>query len=211
MSLQATTHFRFLRSPLTLALAGSSLLGSPLLHAQDASSAEARLPVIMVVGESRQDIMRQPGAVTLVTLEELRIKQPRSTEEMLRGVPGVSHQTGGRNAPSSPISACAASVRADYKTLILEDGVPIALQASSSVMVAITTRVSSAWTASKCCACSRFAALWPEHDRRRYQLHYAAAATMASQVSLRTGTFGTREATVDWAAAPLSNDDCIRR
>src|SRR5690606_37930388 len=117
--------FTLLPRPLTLALAASSLYGSPQLLAQDEPQADPRLPMIMVVGDSRQDVLRQPGAVSIVTLEQLQLKQPRSTEEMLRSVTGVSIKPEEESAIVANIGLRGLSA-SDYKTLILEDGVPVA-------------------------------------------------------------------------------------
>lgn len=106
---------------LSLALAGIAVASPALAQ----SEADTRLPSIEVVGSSRADILRQPGAVTLVTLEEIRLKQPRSTEEMLRNVTGVSIKPEEESAIVANIGMRGLSA-SDYKTLILEDGVPVA-------------------------------------------------------------------------------------
>jgi len=120
-SISATPRFR--PSCLTLALAATGLLCGQSAFAQD--DANRKLPMIMVVGNSQQDIARQPGAVSIVTLEELQLKQPRSTEEMLRSVTGVSIKPEEESAIVANIGMRGLSA-ADYKTLILEDGVPVA-------------------------------------------------------------------------------------
>ncbi|MEY4641916.1 MAG: hypothetical protein RLZZ227_1910 [Pseudomonadota bacterium] len=112
-----------LATALTLALA--SLSAAAPTFAQDAAANTNKLPVILVVGKSRQDALRQAGAVTLVTQEQMQLKQPRSTEEMLRGVPGVSIKPEEESAIVANIGMRGLSA-ADYKTLILEDGVPVA-------------------------------------------------------------------------------------
>jgi Fe(3+) dicitrate transport protein len=85
----------------------------------------ARLPTIVVIGHTESDIARQPGAVAIVTAEELALKQPRSTEEVLRAVPGVAIKPEEETAIVANIGVRGLS-SADYKTLILEDGVPVA-------------------------------------------------------------------------------------
>ena len=60
------------------------------LDGGETSELRANLPTILVIGSKTEDRQRLPAANTLVTAEELRIQQPRSTEEALRGVPGVS-------------------------------------------------------------------------------------------------------------------------
>ena len=120
------TTMNFLRKPFAAALGLAIAL--PVGHtalAQDDLADGRNLPVILVVGERRRDALLQPGAVTLVTLEEFQLKQPRSTEEMLRGVTGVSIKPEEESAIVANIGLRGLSA-ADYKTLILEDGVPVA-------------------------------------------------------------------------------------
>lgn len=119
----SATSTRFRPSRLTLAIAAAGLLCGQAALAQDDDT--RKLPTIEVVGSSQQDIMRQPGAVSIVTLEELQLKQPRSTEEMLRSVTGVSIKPEEESAVVANIGMRGLS-SADYKTLILEDGVPVA-------------------------------------------------------------------------------------
>lgn len=83
------------------------------------------LPQIDVVGRSEEDIRRQPGAVSLVSREDMDIVQPSSTEDMLRRVPGVYIKREEESAIVANIGIRGLS-SADFKTLVLEDGVPIA-------------------------------------------------------------------------------------
>lgn len=108
------------------ALAGAALTSAGALAAE---SPEARpletLPTILVIGDDAEDLVRQPGAVSIVTREQLRLRQPRSTEEALRAVPGVAIKAEEETAIVGNIGIRGLS-SADYKTLILEDGVPVA-------------------------------------------------------------------------------------
>src|SRR5690606_12288596 len=104
-------------------LATSGLVSFPG-QAQEADDAR-NLPTIVVVGQAAGDIERQPGAVSIVTAEDLRIQQPRSTEEALRTVPGVAIKPEEESAIVANIGIRGLS-SADYKTLILEDGAPVA-------------------------------------------------------------------------------------
>ena len=114
-----------------LMLAGVLLAGSTLpakgdeLDANESSETRSTLPTILVIGSKLEDRQRQPAANTLVTAEELRLQQPRSTEEALRGVPGVSIKPEEETAIVGNIGIRGLS-SSDYKTLILEDGVPVA-------------------------------------------------------------------------------------
>jgi Fe(3+) dicitrate transport protein len=85
----------------------------------------AALPTVLVIGRSGDGQDRQPAASSVVTAEELRLQQPRSTEEALRGVVGVSIKPEEETAIVANIGMRGLS-SADYKTLILEDGVPVA-------------------------------------------------------------------------------------
>lgn len=85
----------------------------------------AALPTVLVIGRSGDGPDRQPAASSVVTAEELRLQQPRSTEEALRGVVGVSIKPEEETAIVANIGMRGLS-SADYKTLILEDGVPVA-------------------------------------------------------------------------------------
>lgn len=95
------------------------------LDETEPSEPRATLPTILVIGSKTEDRQRLPAANTLVTAEELRIQQPRSTEEALRGVPGVSIKPEEETAIVGNIGIRGLS-SSDYKTLILEDGVPVA-------------------------------------------------------------------------------------
>jgi Fe(3+) dicitrate transport protein len=109
-----------------LALASASLMASmaPLSQAQETNE-ERRLPAIFVVGQNPGDVSRQPGAVSIVQLEEILLRQPRSTEEALRAVPGINIKPEEESAIVANIGMRGLS-SADFKTLMLEDGVPVA-------------------------------------------------------------------------------------
>lgn len=113
-------RFRNSAAPRALALAIAAALAPAAVSAD-----EVRLPRIDVVGESEQDVAKQPGAVAIVTKEELELQQPRSTEEALRSVPGVVIKPEEETAIVANIGMRGLSA-ADYKSLILEDGVPVA-------------------------------------------------------------------------------------
>lgn len=121
------------RSPLALALALAML---PPGHAMadtradagteasaDASTDATNLPRIVVVGEG-DAAERIPGAVSVVTAEEIDRIQPRSTEDLLRRVPGVHIKREEESAVVTNIGVRGLTA-GDYKTLVLEDGVPV--------------------------------------------------------------------------------------
>ncbi len=125
---QRTREYSLVVRPLFAAMLATGVLvslpiGAPA-QAQDPEDARG-MPTIVVVGEAQSDIERQPGAVSIVTAEDLRIQQPRSTEEALRLVPGVAIKPEEESAIVANIGIRGLS-SSDYKTLILEDGAPVA-------------------------------------------------------------------------------------
>ena len=121
--LRQGSRSRILRDRVALVLTGAGwLIAAPALAQEEAAR---DLPTIVVIGKAEADIARQPAGVSIVTTEELTLKQPRSTEEALRAVPGVFVKPEEETAIVANIGIRGLS-SADYKTLILEDGVPVA-------------------------------------------------------------------------------------
>lgn len=85
----------------------------------------AQLPRIDVVASRDDGIRAIPGAVTVVDREELDRIQPMSTEAALRGVAGVSIKPEEETAIVVNVGVRGLSA-ADFKSLTLEDGVPVA-------------------------------------------------------------------------------------
>ncbi|HCS64427.1 MAG TPA: TonB-dependent siderophore receptor, partial [Cellvibrio sp.] len=124
-AIPAARAVNFLQKPLAIGIA-MALSGGIFMALPAIAETETKvLPKVVVVGTEEGDAERQPGAVAIVTEEELRIRQPRSTEEALRSVPGVVIKPEEESAIVANIGIRGLS-SADYKTLILEDGVPIA-------------------------------------------------------------------------------------
>jgi Fe(3+) dicitrate transport protein len=109
---------------LTLLFLTAALAGHPAV-AQQVPPDSRTLPTIVVIGKAEDAIGRQPASVSVVTAEALRLQQPRSTEEALRAVPGVAIKPEEESAIVANIGIRGLS-SADYKTLILEDGAPVA-------------------------------------------------------------------------------------
>ncbi len=86
---------------------------------------EIVLPRIDVITGGENAITQQPGSVTIVGPKELERLQPISTEDALRKVPGVYIKGEEESAVVANIGVRGLS-SADYKSLILEDGVPVA-------------------------------------------------------------------------------------
>ncbi|BBP45406.1 TonB-dependent receptor [Thiosulfatimonas sediminis] len=84
-----------------------------------------QIPRIDVVGNSEQAQLEQPGSVKLIDKEQLQLQQPLSTEDALKRVAGVNIKGEEETAVVANIGLRGLS-SAETKTLILEDGVPVA-------------------------------------------------------------------------------------
>jgi Fe(3+) dicitrate transport protein len=108
-------------SPNKLAMAVMLAMSYPM----QALSTEIMLPRIDVVAGGEDAITKQPGSVAIVSSDDLERIQPLSTEDALRSVPGVHIKGEEESAVVANIGIRGLSA-ADYKSLILEDGVPVA-------------------------------------------------------------------------------------
>jgi Fe(3+) dicitrate transport protein len=109
-------NFKIHVSAIALALAN---------HCSAVMAEELYLPRIDVVGSSQQDLAKVPGAAQVITAQELIRMQPMSTEAALKQVPGVVIKPEEESAVVANIGMRGLSA-GEYKTLILEDGVPVA-------------------------------------------------------------------------------------
>lgn len=116
---QHGTTQAFTRSRLAMAVAMA--LSSPSLGI----AAEVELPRINVVSGGEEAVSGQPGSVVIVDKAQIERIQPLSTQDALRKVPGVYIKGEEETAVVANIGIRGLSA-ADYKSLILEDGVPIA-------------------------------------------------------------------------------------
>lgn len=115
--------------PTRLAVAlGAALLatgGAALAEGSaDADADSVVLPRIEVVGQSLDLPILIPGSVDVVTQAQLDQIQPRSTEDVLRRVPGIFIKREEESAVVTNIGVRGLTA-GDYKTLVLEDGVPV--------------------------------------------------------------------------------------
>lgn len=94
-------------------------------HGTAVRAEEPSLPRIDVLGGSEQDLAKVPGAAQVITAQELARMQPLSTEAALKQVPGVVIKPEEESAVVANIGMRGLSA-GEYKTLILEDGVPVA-------------------------------------------------------------------------------------
>ena len=114
---------------LAVAVAISGTAGAGAVKAEEpAATAETRAPVVLpridVVAPGLTDVFETPGAVTIVTEDEIRETRPRSTEDVLRRVPGMYIK---REDDSAIVTNYGVrGIPADqFKTTVLEDGVPV--------------------------------------------------------------------------------------
>jgi len=105
----------------TVALAVAAVMQAPLAaHAETIV-----LPRIDVIAGGENAIEQQPGSVSIVGPARIEQIQPLSTEDALRTVPGV-HIKGEEESGIVANIGIRGLNAADYKSLILEDGVPVA-------------------------------------------------------------------------------------
>ena len=114
----------FRLNPILLGLLGSVAAGQVSAATVPASQ---QLPTIQVVASAGDDyaISQQTGAVSIVSAAQIEMIQPRSTEDILKRVPGVYVKPEEESAIVVNVGIRGLSA-ADYKTTILEDGVPVA-------------------------------------------------------------------------------------
>lgn len=110
-------------APLTLAvgLAIASMGAAGFAVAQEAA---ITLPRIDVVAPGVTDLSVTPGAGTVLSEEEITETRPRSTEDVLRRVPGIyiKREDDSAVVPNYGVRGIPAD---QYKTTVLEDGVPV--------------------------------------------------------------------------------------
>ncbi|MCC5869166.1 MAG: TonB-dependent siderophore receptor [Gammaproteobacteria bacterium] len=110
------------RAPLVLAVAAALL---PVAGQASSAPGNSPIPVIEVIGRGEQAIARQPGTVVILEREDIEILQPLSTEDALRRVPGVNAKSEEETSVVANIGIRGLSA-GESKSLILEDGVPVA-------------------------------------------------------------------------------------
>lgn len=108
-------------SPNKVAMAVMLAVSYPM----QALSTEITLPRIDVIAGGEEAVTKQSGSVSIVSAADLERIQPLSTEDALHSVPGVHIKGEEESAVVANIGIRGLSA-ADYKSLILEDGVPVA-------------------------------------------------------------------------------------
>lgn len=85
----------------------------------------ATMPMIEVVGTQDDAVSRQTGSVVIIEREQLELLQPRSTDDVLRRVPGVHTKSEEETSIVANFGIRGLS-SSESKSLVLEDGVPVA-------------------------------------------------------------------------------------
>ena len=129
--------------PLTAAISLALLLAAGSVEAETSTETEAEaelgqfqlaqaselaasivLPRIRVVAPTPLGLPQVPGATYTIGAEDVEMIQPRSTEDLMRRVPGIYVKREEDSAVVTNIGVRGLPA-GDYKTLVLEDGVPI--------------------------------------------------------------------------------------
>lgn len=115
----------FLKNPIVMSgLLFSSFIPN-LYAAPEQEQKSMVLPMIQVIGSQEDAVSKIPGAAVIVDQEQIKQVIPTSTEDILKRVSGVYVKPEEESAVVANIGMRGIS-SADYKTLILEDGVPVA-------------------------------------------------------------------------------------
>lgn len=109
----------------TLVISLSAVISGQAIAQNQDTPQKTKIPRIDVVGSDSSSLSKQPGSVSIVTEEQLQLLQPLSTEDALRKVPGINIKGEEETAVVANIGLRGLS-SAEQKTLILEDGVPVA-------------------------------------------------------------------------------------
>lgn len=130
--MSATPSFTRSRLAVALALTALPMAALPLsaIAQQDQAAEERRFPsptieVIRVTGNQQSHAFLETGTVTLINLEQIQAMQPLSTEDVLRRIPGINIK--GEEETSIVANFGLRGLSAsESKSLLLEDGVPVA-------------------------------------------------------------------------------------
>lgn len=122
-----TTHFRLSHIAATVAL---MTVATPGLadEATEKKSTKTLMPaleVITITDSQKAHQFEQTGTVTLVELAQIQRLQPVSTEDVLRRLPGINIKTEEESAVVANFAIRGLSA-SESKSLLLEDGVPVA-------------------------------------------------------------------------------------
>lgn len=110
----------FSKTKLALAVALAMIFPTSLI------AAEVELPGIDVVGKGEQAIAKLPGAVAVISKEDLALRQSLSVQDALKVVPGIVVREEEGNGFIPNIGMRGLDPNRSQKLLVLEDGVPVA-------------------------------------------------------------------------------------
>jgi Fe(3+) dicitrate transport protein len=114
-----------MRSPLSSRRSLLALSIAAALMPIATQAVEVPLPVIEVIGKREGAVKRQTGSVVILNREDLEILLPMSTEDALRRVPGINVKSEEETSIVANFGLRGLSA-SESKSLVLEDGVPIA-------------------------------------------------------------------------------------
>jgi Fe(3+) dicitrate transport protein len=113
-----------MRMRLAIKVSGGIVCGMMVAGCTPVQAETSHVLAPLTVLGRQEDASFLPGAVSVVTGEEIQQLQPRSTEDVLRRVPGVYIKREEENAVVVNVGVRGLPA-GDYKTLVLEDGVPV--------------------------------------------------------------------------------------
>lgn len=96
------------------------------------SATEHEEPGVVVIGSSARALQRIPGSATVITDRELQRTQPLTTAELLRRAPGIYVRDEEGMGLRPNISVRGLDPTRSRRVLLLEDGIPIALNPYST-------------------------------------------------------------------------------
>lgn len=117
-------------SPLSLAVALALISSNTVAEQTSDTNEQGRsimptLEVIQVVGDKAPVLLEQTGSVIVISSEQIQRIQPLSTEDILRRIPGLNIKSEEETAIVANFGIRGLSA-SESKSLMLEDGVPVA-------------------------------------------------------------------------------------
>lgn len=184
-------------------LSTTAAAATPAADRQTGHKSDAPMPEMEVIGKRLDDVSKMTGTVVLVDREQLELIQPLSNEDALRRLPGINTKSEEESAVVSNVGIRGLS-SSETKSLILEDGAPVApglfigntryfnprIQRVESIEV-LKGSASLRYGPSTIGGVINYRTKTPDDGVR---------------MSVRTGSFATREATVEAGGRTRSGD-----